>query len=255
MLEFAANGKPSVADVSLTLKRASDAQVKVGLIKAHQGPRQEHGEEALDGDHAPRLGHRDGLARLVDGVKLASGLWLADITDAIGVATFDYRTGAVPEFTFDAVDRDRKLSRRGLLREGTTLTYEGDVWQVAAVERSYKGDDIWLTFTARSRLSRRLRNMTGPKSAEKSTPQAWITAQVKKAGGRAVVEPGAGRMRIVQKRKPERARRHCVHCQRYRRRVGRGGWRHLRRDTLVGAEGRHRPEVVERAPGRQPPAT
>ena len=62
------------------------------------------------------------------------------------------------------------------------------------------GDDIWLTFTARSRLSRRLRNMTGPKSAEKSTPQAWITAQVKKAGGRAVVEPGAGRMRIVQKR-------------------------------------------------------
>ena len=145
-------------------------------------------------------GTETGLARLVDGVKLASGLWLADITDAIGVATFDYRTGAVPEFTFDAVDRDRKLSRRGLLREGTTLTYEGDVWQVAAVERSYKGDDIWLTFTARSRLSRRLRNMTGPKSAEKSTPQAWITAQVKKAGGRAVVEPGAGRMRIVQKR-------------------------------------------------------
>ena len=145
-------------------------------------------------------GTATGLARLVDGVKLASGLWLADITDAIGVATFDYRTGAVPEFTFDAVDRDRKLSRRGLLREGTTLTYEGDVWQVAAVERSYKGDDIWLTFTARSRLSRRLRNMTGPKSAEKSTPQAWITAQVKKAGGRAVVEPGAGRMRIVQKR-------------------------------------------------------
>ena len=145
-------------------------------------------------------GTATGLARLVDGVKLASGLWLADITDAIGVATFDYRTGAVPEFTFDAVDRDRKLSRRGLLREGTTLTYEGDVWQVAAVERSYKGDDIWLTFTARSRLSRRLRNMTGPKSAEKSTPQAWITAQVKRAGGRAVVESGAGRMRIVQKR-------------------------------------------------------
>ena len=52
-------------------------------------------------------GTETGLARLVDGVKLASGLWLADITDAIGVATFDYRTGAVPEFTFDAVDRDR----------------------------------------------------------------------------------------------------------------------------------------------------
>ena len=144
-------------------------------------------------------GTETGLARLVDGVNLASGLWLADITDAIGVATFDYRTGAVPEFTFDAVDRDRKLSRRGLLREGTTLTYEGDVWQVAAVERSYKGDDIWLTFTARSRLSRRLRNVTGPKSAEKSTPQAWITAQVRRpaAGlvGKAGLRAGCGSCR------------------------------------------------------------
>jgi len=37
VLEFAANGKPSVADVSLTLKRASDAQVKVGLIKRIKG--------------------------------------------------------------------------------------------------------------------------------------------------------------------------------------------------------------------------
>ena len=147
-------------------------------------------------------GTATGMDRVIPGVKLASGLYLADITDAVGVATFDYRVGAVPEFTFDAVDRDRKLSRRGLLREGTSLTFEGvsDVWQIAAVERQYRGDDIWLTFTARSRLSRRLRNMTGPKSAEKLTPQAWITAQVKKAGGRAVVEPGAGRMRIVQKR-------------------------------------------------------
>ena len=81
-------------------------------------------------------GTATGMARLVDGVKLASGLWLADITDAIGVATFDYRTGAVPEFTFDAVDRDRKTSRRGLLREGTTLTLEGDGWPGAAVDRS-----------------------------------------------------------------------------------------------------------------------
>ena len=115
-------------------------------------------------------------------MKLASGLWLADITDAIGVATFDYRTGAVPEFTFDAVDRDRKLSRRGLLREGTTLTLEGDVWQVAAVERSYKGDDIWLTFTARSRLSRRLRNMTGKRTTGR--PPAGVDHRASQEGRR-----------------------------------------------------------------------
>ena len=33
VLEFADNGKPSVVDVSLTLKRASDATVRVGLVK------------------------------------------------------------------------------------------------------------------------------------------------------------------------------------------------------------------------------
>jgi hypothetical protein len=42
--------------------------------------------------------------------------------------------------------------------------------------------------------------MTGQRSAEKSTPQAFITSAVKKAGGTARVEPGAGSMRIVQKR-------------------------------------------------------
>ena len=145
-------------------------------------------------------GTETGMARVVDGVKLASGLYLADITDAVGVAAFDYRTGAVPEFTFDAVDRDRKLSARGLLREGTTLKYEADTWQIAAVERTYKGADIWLTFTARSRLARRLRNMTGPKTWEKATPEQVISSLVKKAGGTAVVEPGAGRMRIRQSR-------------------------------------------------------
>lgn len=145
-------------------------------------------------------GSATGMARIADGVQLAGGLYLADLSDAIGVASFDFRTGAVPEFTFPAVDRGRELSRRGLLREGTTLRYDGVVWQVAAVERDYRGEDIWLDFTVRSRLSRRLRNMTGPRSAERRTPGEWIGAQVKKAGGTAVVEPGAGRMRIVQKR-------------------------------------------------------
>jgi hypothetical protein len=142
----------------------------------------------------------DASRTVVDGVQLASGMYLADITDAIGVTRWDFRVGAVSEFSFPAVDRNRQLSKRGLLREGVTLRWDGDAWQIAAVERDYKGEDIWLNFTARSRLARRLRNMTGKRSAEKSTPQAFIGAAVKKAGGLALVEPGAGSMRIVQKR-------------------------------------------------------
>ena len=37
ILEWAATGKPSVVDVSLTLKRASDATVNVGLVKRIKG--------------------------------------------------------------------------------------------------------------------------------------------------------------------------------------------------------------------------
>ena len=37
VLEFADSGKPSVVDVSLTLKRASDATVRVGLVKRVKG--------------------------------------------------------------------------------------------------------------------------------------------------------------------------------------------------------------------------
>lgn len=146
-------------------------------------------------------GTATGMARNVDRVQLASGLYLADITDAVGVTSWDFRVGAVSEFTFPAVDRNRELSKRGLLREGVTLKWDGENWQIAVVERDYRGDDIWLNFTARSRLARRLRNMTGSgKSTEKDTPQAFIGRAVKKAGGAALVEPGAGRMRIVQKR-------------------------------------------------------
>lgn len=146
-------------------------------------------------------GTATGMARNVDRVQLASGLYLADITDAIGVASWDFRVGAVSEFSFPAVDRNRKLSKRGLLREGVTLWWDGNVWQIAVVERDYNGDDIWLNFTARSRLARRLRNMTGDgKAVKKETPQSFIGRAVKKAGGAALVEPGAGRVQIVQKR-------------------------------------------------------
>jgi len=146
-------------------------------------------------------GTATGMARSVDRVQLASGLYFADITDAVGVTSWDFRVGAVAEFTFPAVDRGRELSRRGLLREGVTLKWDGENWQIAVVERDYKGDDIWLNFTARSRLARRLRNMGGDgKAVKKETPQSFISRAVKKAGGAALVEPGAGRVQIVQKR-------------------------------------------------------
>lgn len=133
-------------------------------------------------------------------VTLSGGLSLAQVSEAIGALSWDYGTGKVSQVSFPAVDADRQLSKRGLLRAGTTLTHGGHRWEVAAVERDYRGRDVWLTFEARSRLARRLRLMAGPDKASGVTPGQWITSRVKKAGGVALVEPGAKRRTIVQKR-------------------------------------------------------
>lgn len=141
-----------------------------------------------------------GTPRGSDLITLSNGLSLADIGDVFGAVTWDFGEGKVSEFSVPAVDLDGVLSKRGLLKAGVTLTYQGERWEVAAVERDYKGADTWLTFTARSQLARRLRTMTGPDKAVDVTPATWITSRVKKAGGVALVEPGAKRRTVVQKR-------------------------------------------------------
>ena len=135
-----------------------------------------------------------------DDITLSDGMRLADIDDTFGAVTWDFGVGKVAEFTVPAVDIGGRLSQRRLLREGVTLRFDSQPWMIAACERDYRGEDIWLNWTARSRLARRLRNMTGPDSTRHVTPAGWIVPRVKKAGGVALVEPGAKRRHIVQKR-------------------------------------------------------
>lgn len=135
-----------------------------------------------------------------DDITLSDGMRLADIDGTFGAVTWDFGVGKVAEFTVPAVDVGGRLSQRRLLREGVTLRFDSQPWMIAAVERDYRAEDIWLTWTARSRLARRLRNMTGPDSTRHVTPAGWIVPRVKKAGGVALVEPGAKRRHIVQKR-------------------------------------------------------
>ena len=131
-------------------------------------------------------------------VTLANDLSLAEIADVFGAQSWSFGVGTVPEFTVPAVDLDRVLSRRGLLRDGMVLVNDGHRWEIAATEREYRGENVWLTFTARSQFARRLRNMTGPDRQKGVTPAEWITSKAKKAGGSALVEPGAKQRLIVQ---------------------------------------------------------
>lgn len=133
-------------------------------------------------------------------VTLSNGLALAEIADVFGGQSWSFGVGTVPEFTVPAVDLDRVLSRRGLLHDGAVLVNDGHRWEIAATEREYRGEDIWLTFTARSQFARRLRNMLGPDRQKGVTPGEWIRGKAKKAGGSALVEAGAKARLIVQKR-------------------------------------------------------
>lgn len=133
-------------------------------------------------------------------VTLANDLALAEIADVFGAQSWSFGVGTVPEFTVPAVDLDRVLSRRGLLRDGMVLVNDGHRWEIAATEREYRGENVWLTFTARSQFARRLRNMTGPDRQKGVTPAEWITSKAKKAGGTALVEAGAKQRLIVQKK-------------------------------------------------------
>ena len=135
-----------------------------------------------------------------DGLVLSSGLSVGEITDAAGIVSWSFAVGQVPQFTLPVVDVDRALSKRGLLREGVTLTADGDRYEVAAVERDYRGADIWLSIEARDWLSSRLRRMTGPDTQKDITPKRWVESRVRRAGGVAVVQGGSPARTVHQKR-------------------------------------------------------
>lgn len=135
-----------------------------------------------------------------EGLILSSGLSVGDVTDAAGVVSWSYSAGQVAQVTVPVVDLGRALSKRGLLREGVTLTADGDRFEVSAVSRDYRGADIWLEIEARDWLGRRLRRMTGPDTTKDVTPKRWIETRVARAGGVAVVQGGSPARTVHQGR-------------------------------------------------------
>ena len=133
-------------------------------------------------------------------IELAGGFYAGDISDAIGGLSADFGVGKVGQWSFEAVDVDRTLTRAGLTTPGRMVRIGGAQFDVAAIARDYRGDDIWLTVEMRSSVARRLRLMSGSSRETDVTPAQWITKRVRKAGGTALVEPGAKRRTIAQKR-------------------------------------------------------
>lgn len=133
-------------------------------------------------------------------VQLLDGRTLAEISDLFTTAGLDFQTSAAGELTVSAVDPSGMIPDR-MLAKGTVLTVDGQRFRVAATERNYRGPSVReLTWTAYSRLAGRLRADLGPSDVKGVTPAEWITQRARKAGGRAVVQPGARKRKIVQER-------------------------------------------------------
>lgn len=132
-------------------------------------------------------------------VTLSGGLSLAEIGAAVGPLSWSFRVGEVAQLSFALTDVGARVSRAGLLAPEVTLRHDGLPWEVGAVERAYRGADVDASVEVRSRLARRLRSMTGRDVVKDVTPKAWIEPRVRKAGGRALVQPGAKRRTVVQK--------------------------------------------------------
>ncbi len=133
-------------------------------------------------------------------VAIADALGLADISDVMGTVSYEFGVGQVAQFSFPAVDTDGKIAGRGLLRAGTVLRWDNTRWEIAAVEREYRGESTWLTVECRSAVARRMRLMTGLDKATDVTPGQWISKYVRACGGTATVETGAKRRTINPKR-------------------------------------------------------
>lgn len=131
-------------------------------------------------------------------ILLTDGRALADVSDVVGESTVDFRVGQAGQVTIPVADA-AKVLRADLLGKGSRLVIDGDTFDVSVVSREY-GAQVAAELLARSSLVRALRKATGAKAGNKVTPQTWITAAVKAAGGSAVVQPGANRRRIVQRR-------------------------------------------------------
>lgn len=134
-------------------------------------------------------------------VLLGDGTSLADISGAVSGLTVSWAANTVAELRVELVDRNRALADHSLLALGTSVQWAGGAWEVGSVERTYAAWGLALAVGCRSALAKALRLAADRTRTDRNcTPQSWITRRVAELGGSAVVEAGASRRTIVQRR-------------------------------------------------------
>lgn len=120
---------------------------------------------------------------------------LAELVTAIEV---EYDTDQVSELTVTIADPDDKITRAATTLIGSTLTFEGQRWQIGTVEATLLEWGTSLTIRARDPLAKKLRVAYKTSAEKKVSPGDWVKGRVKAAGGTALVQPSSKRATIAQ---------------------------------------------------------
>lgn len=122
----------------------------------------------------------------------------ADLADVVTEIAIDYVTDSVSELSIVFADTNHKIAKRASKLIGQSITFDGVRWQVGSVDSELAAWGSLITLRARDPLAKKLR-VTYKTSAEKKvSPGQWVTGRVKRAGGRAIVQPSSKRGTIAQ---------------------------------------------------------
>lgn len=122
----------------------------------------------------------------------------ADLSEVVTEIAIEYVTDSVSELSITFADTNHRIAKRANGLIGQMLTYDGVRWQVGSVDSELAAWGSLITVRARDPLAKKLR-VTYKTSAEKKvSPGQWVEGRIKKAGGRAIVQPSAKRATIAQ---------------------------------------------------------
>lgn len=136
----------------------------------------------------------DSTSLTISGAKVT-----ADLEQVLTGLTLDAGAGSVAQLVITASDVAGTIAKTALMTTGTTVTWQGEPWQVGgrATERG-SDNTVIHEFTCRSTLARRLRATYKASAEKKVSPSQWVTRRVAAAGGVAICQPSSKQGTIAQ---------------------------------------------------------
>lgn len=122
----------------------------------------------------------------------------ASLEELVTKIDIEYGTDQVSQLTLTIDDPQHRLANSPLAAMGSLVSFDGESWQVSAIEGVAHSWGTELQIRARDPLARKLRKTFKTSAEQKVSPGDWIKSRVKTAGGAATVQPSSKRATIAQ---------------------------------------------------------